>query len=316
MEEMLKLLNNYLNIQNSIFTIRIILNSLDEDVSTKDLSLFEYFYNFNRVNIEELYSNLINNNVPSEKADRIVTALKILKETYDNFNVNNLDELSTIILSCWNYSKIYSDELIRDVLRIERTEQVWKNLPKSNISLLEIYKDMVKNNMIANPNISIGSSSERLYTMLPEERSCYDSNLKIISNPTIDWSIYRNGCNPLEHYCYLYNNSKCEVERKYHHDLIITAIASSCSLFNNRFAWHAYSDKTQETINYNLVAITNKLDNKRHAIKDIEFINEIRTLLLTDELFNHQMELYTEKNEDAESAIKELILLRENKKII
>ena len=34
--------------------------------------------------------------------------------------------------------------------------------------------------------------------------------------------------------------------------------------------------------------------------------------LLNDELFNHQLELYTEKNDDAEEVIKELKLSRES----
>ena len=313
MEEMLELLRIYRTIQKSIFLIRIALNSFDKDVSTDNLSLFDYFYDFNSVNYEELYTTLIDSNVSYEDADRIIDALKILKETYEKYNVNNLDELSTLILSYWDNNKVYSDELIRNVLMVDSADHSMNNLPKSNVSLLDIYKDMVKNNMIPNPNIPIGNSYERLYVMLPEDSSCYESNLKIISCPTIDWSVYRNGCNPLEHYCFLYNSSQTEEERKYYHDVIITAINNSCSLFNNRFKWHSYSDKTEETINYYLLSSNNQLPDWRHPIKDIEFINEITSLLLTDELFNHQMELYTEKNDDAEAVIKELVMLRNNK---
>ena len=102
--------------------------------------------------------------------------------------------------------------------------------------------------------------------------------------------------------------------KKYYHDLIITAIFNSCSLFNNKFAWHIPTHKVEEMINYYLLVEKNEINSRTNSINDINFINEIHDLLLTDELFNHQLELYTEKNEDAEEVIKELKLLRKKRK--
>ncbi|MBE6160660.1 MAG: hypothetical protein E7158_00360 [Firmicutes bacterium] len=311
MKEMLKLLNNYLVIINSSVEIWLVFSSLDEDVSIKDSDLFEYYSDFKHIDLEHISTHLINACLPSDKIERLINALKILKETYIKYGVNNLDELSSKILNEWNNSKDYSDELIKDILLIE-CRSGWDKLPKSNTSLLKIYKDMVDGDMIVNPNIPVGTSSERLYTMLPDDASCYRYNLKVISNPMIDWSIYRNGRNPLEQYCALYNNSKNEEERKYYHDLIITAIFSSCSLFNNKFAWHTKAHKTEEMINYYLLVEKNEINSRHHSLNDISFISEIHELLLNDELFNHQLELYTEKNDDAEEVIKELKLSRES----
>lgn len=313
MEKILKLLNDYLTILNSSVEVWLVCRSLDEGISIKDSDLFVYYSNFKSVDLGNILVNLINRGIPRDKVDRLIKVLNFLKETYAKYGVNNLDELSLKILNEWNNSKFYSDELIKDILLIERPDR-WNTLPKSNITLLKIYKDIVDGNMITNPNISVGTSSERLYTMLPDDASCYKHNLKVISNPMIDWSIYRNGRNTLEQYCGLYNDSKNEEEKKYYHDLIITAIFNSCSLFNNKFAWHIPTHKVEEMINYYLLVEKNEINSRTNSINDINFINEIHDLLLTDELFNHQLELYTEKNEDAEEVIKELKLLRKNMK--
>lgn len=310
MEEILILLREYLSIKSSAIEIQLIINSFDEDIHAEQSSLFEYFYDFKSIYKENISLMLKNAGVPDEKKERIINALSVLKETFDKYDVNNLDDLSLKISKLWKNSKMYSEELIKNTLLIE--DIGWSNLPKSNISLLNIYKDIVEYDMILDPNIPIGTSSERLYTMLPADSSCYKYNLKVISNPMIDWSIYRNGCNPLEHYCALYNRSKNDIERKYYHDLIITAILSSCSLFNNKFAWHTPANKTEKMINYYLLVEKNEMNKRKHSINDSSFINEIHELLLTDELFNHQLKLYNEKNEKAEEVIKELKLSRES----
>ena len=67
-------------------------------------------------------------------------------------------------------------------------------------------------------------------------------------------------------------------------------------------------------INYYLLVEKNEINSRSHSINDINFINEIHNLLLTDELFNHQLELYTEKNEEAEQVIKQLKISREKMK--
>ena len=307
MDEIMELLNTYLSISNGyLFTI---VNSIDIDKNEAENLVFKYFSDFSSVNTANLYESLVSNNIPHEKANRIVDILKILEDTYMKYNVSNLDELSVKIFNCWNKCKFYSDDLIRTILLILND----KYLPKSSL-IFDIYKDIVNSNMITDPNINVGSSFEKLYTMLPKDKSCYQSNLKVISNPLVDWSTYRNGTNPLEHYCFLYNNSKNLEERKYYHDLILAAIFGSCSLFNNKFKIHSNGERVVETINYYLVAVLDKVDDVRHSIKDPEFISEIRNLLLKDELFNHQMGLYTEKNIDADSVISELVLLRKNNK--
>ena len=302
-----KLLNDYLTIINSSTLMKFIFNSLDEDISINDSDIFKYYYDFKSINLNKINECLINEYISRDKVDRIISILKYLKNSYDKYNINNLNEFALKILEYWENNKFYSDELIKSIILIEGGNK----LVKSDISLLKIYKDMVDNDMIRNPNIVVGTSFERLYTMLPDDTSCYSQNLKIISNPIIDWSIYRNGRNPFEFYCFLYNNSKNEEERKYYHDLIITAIYSSCSLFNNKFICHNGANKSDEMINYYLLVEKNEINNGSYSIDGVRFINEISNLLLTDTLFNHQLELYTEKNNEADSIIKRLELSRE-----
>lgn len=294
----LELLNVYIDILSCMVDMNLIINSLDD--SNIDMKIFDFFNDYRSVDKNKIYSR-INNNISSGKIDRIIKCSDFLSSVYNNYYVSNLDDLATLILTEWNNNKEYSDEIIKNVLR--SVDFKIKHFDSPRVSLVKIYKDMVSNDMIKDPNLAIGTSYESLYTKLPSDSSCYEYNLKVISNPMIDWSIYRNGQNPLGHYCLLYNNSKNDSEKKYYHDLIITAISSSCSLFNNKFAWHVYSKKTEETINYYYLT---ESDKKIHSIKDIEFIKEIHDLLLTDKLFNHQMELYTEKNNDADLIINKL----------
>ena len=299
MEYILELIDKYLAIGESYFTIGFLFRSLEEEVDPNSLSLYEYFNNFSSVDSEKIALDLKNSNIPYDKANRIVDALNVLKEVFTKYKVNSLDELSTFILNCWENHKKYNEELIRKVLLIG----------DSSPKLLKIYIDMVNNNMIEDPNMIIGTSSERLYTMLPEDESCYYSNLKVISDSKVDWTFYCNGSNPFGRYCFLYNKSKSEKERQYYHDLIIAAIKGSCSLFNNKFRLHPYSEPTEKPINYGFISAANISEN--HSIKDIDFINELYQLLLTDSLFEHQMNLYTEKNEDADKVVKVLKELRE-----
>ena len=211
MEEILKLLNDYLAIINSSTEIWLVFSSLDEDTSIKESDLYAYYDNFKSIDINKITLDLNNAFLPSYKVNRLINVLNLLKSTYDKYGVNNLYELSLKILDNWNNTKFYNDELIKDILLIERHNKKLLNFDKS---LSKIYKDIVENNMINNPNIPIGSSSERLYTMLPDDDSCYKYNLKVISNPMIDWSIYKNGCNALGSFCLKYNNSKNEKESK------------------------------------------------------------------------------------------------------
>ena len=298
MEYILELIDKYLAIGESYSTIGFLFRSLEEKVDPNSLSLYEYFNNFSSVDSEKIALDLKNSNIPYDKANRIVDALNALKEVFAKYKVNSLDELSTLILNCWENHKEYNEELIRKVLLIG----------DSSPKLLKIYIDMVNNNMIEDPNMIIGTSSERLYTMLPEDESCYYSNLKVISDSKVDWTFYCNGSNPFGRYCFLYNKSEDEEERQYYHDLIIAAIKGSCSLFNNKFRSHPYSEPTEKPINYSFISAANISEN--HSIKDIDFINELYQLLLTDSLFNHQMNLYTEKNEDADKVVKVLKELR------
>ena len=104
-----------------------------------------------------------------------------------------------------------------------------------DIAILRENPDAVKENMIKDPNICIGTSSEPLFTMLPKKQELLIYNLKVIANPLVDWTILKNGTIALESFIYAYEKSENEMLKKYYHDIIMIAIKSNMCVFNNKY---------------------------------------------------------------------------------
>ena len=306
MEELISLIDNYNTITSNFWFINLIVTSLDEDSEVIDdvrKKVFDYFYDFksiNQVEIVHLFSEL---EIETEKLYRLINYYSIAVDLYNKYQINSLNELCLTILEKWEENKGYDDSIIKNILLIETSKR--KTFPTSEYSLLKIYRDMVSNDMIKNPNLVIGSSSEMLYTLLPNDSSCYEYNLKILSMPNIKWNIMRNGMNPLKDICTDYEKSSTIEEKKYYHDAIISAIKGSCSLFNNVFYWHQNNEGKFYALNYDILTDMNG-----------NFLDEIHELLLTDEVFNHQLELYTEKNDEADRIIEKLQEIRNKRQLI
>lgn len=309
MEELIKLIDNYNTMTGNFWLINSIANSLDEDEDIIDdikQKLFSYFYNFKSINYVEIVNFFSDMKIEKEKLYRLLNYYSIIVDLYNEYQINSINELSLVILDKWEENKVYDDSIIKNVLLIETSKR--EIFPTSKYSLLKIYKDMVSNNMIKNPNLLIGSSNEMLYTLLPNDSSCYEYNLKILSMPNIKWNIMRNGMNPLKDICTDYEKSSTIEEKKYYHDAIISAIKGSCSLFNNVFYWHQNNNGEFNALNYDILNNMNQSQSN--------FLDEIHELLLTDEVFNHQLELYTEKNDEADRIIEELQDIRNKRQLI
>ena len=306
MINLLELINDYYLLIGALEISNFDYNSLDTDIS-KEEGLFNYFYDFKSYDNNKYMLFLKQNGINEKRLKEIVNTLSIITDIYNKYHVNSIDELEKLIVNVWNANKFYSDTLIKNVLVIESVKKRFSKMVKFNESLLPIYKDMVTLGMITNPNLPVGSSDERIYVKLPEDSSCYEYNLKVLGDFSIDWSIYRNGCNPLGHYCFCYENSKTEEEKKYYHDVILTALASSCSLFNDVFIKNSFKDK--DIINYFLVCETDTYE-PQCKLKDIAFSDEIKKFILTDKIFEHQLKLYKDINPVASEVIKRLTLLR------
>ena len=89
MEYILELIDKYLAIGESYFTIGFLFRSLEEEVDPNSLSLYESFNNFSSVDSEKIALDLENSNIPYDKANRIVAALNVLKEVFAKYKVNN-----------------------------------------------------------------------------------------------------------------------------------------------------------------------------------------------------------------------------------
>ena len=316
MEELLYLLEQYISIDQKIWFINSFSSSLDEkDVDEVRKKLFSYFNNFKHYNFMDVVHMLLEKGTDQKKAYEISMYFDVLIELNEKYQINSITDLTKLILEKWNENKVYDDRIIANVILIDGFNSKYHKFPKSEVSILPIYKDIVNNNLI-NPNLIVGSSSEMLYTMLPEDSSCYEYNLKVLSNPNIRWNVLRNASNPFGDLCHSYTLSKTDEEKKYYHDAIITVIKGSCSLFNNK-SYTNYSDECIRTqLNYNLMAGISTPGDMFLHLKDNDFINELKELLLTDEVFYHQLELYTEKNKEADKIIEELKDLRNQKKLI
>lgn len=309
MSTLLELVKMYMQIMtNACFAHFYIIS--EQDNKTDIIDRFRgYFNNFSQINLEELKMYLDKTNLKDTCIDNLFDYISYLKMLNEKYNISNLDDLAAIILNEWDKEHVYSDELIKLILLISNDNEPLIN--HSNL-LIKIYLDMVEENMIKNPNISVGTSSEKLYTMLPQLDICYDANLKILANPNIEWDSLRNGMNPFACICYDLNEAQTEEEKAYYINAIKTAISNSCSLFNNRYEKNKNGYYKTYTINYYFMAGLKPHDNLGLNLVDKQVINELFEFLLSDEIFEHQINLYTEPNEEADKILKELNSIKSN----
>ena len=290
------------------------INDHEKKIKEYNSGLMNYFSNFKSINLENIINNIPSDGIFEEyKFKELIDTYTYLYKISQEYDINCINDISNKILSIWDLNPTADSLFIQKLILIICPSQFDfiynKYMDKSLLG--KIYIDLV-NCSIIDPNQPVGASSEPLYEMLPIGIEYYDTNLKVISNPIINWSMYSNGSHTLDRMCCHYTNSKeksKEFETKYYHDIIMTAIKSSCSLFNDIFDNHGI--KKYEPLYIRLMGFS-----KRYSgLKDKGFIEEIKNYLLSDGGFSHQLDLYTYHNEISDKIIEELKAEREKKKI-
>ena len=174
---------------------------------------------------------------------------------------------------------------------------------------------MVRENLIKDPNIRIGTSSEPLFTILPKKEELLIYNLSVIANPLVDWTILRNGVIALESFIYEYETSESEMLKKYYHDIIMIAIKGNMCVFNNRYCKNPKNGYFESKTGLYLLSLFNdkNIQCLHSRLSDDNFIKEIKEYLVSDDGYNHQLELYKEHNYQGDSDLNQIKLLRKNK---
>lgn len=157
--------------------------------------------------------------------------------------------------------------------------------------------------------------SEPLFTMLPKREELLIYNLKVIANQLVDWTILKNGTIALEYFIYEYEASENEILKKYYHDIIMTAIKGNMCVFNNRYfkkSRYSYFESVTGLYLLSLYEDENIQDSHTRLSND-NFIKEIKEYLISNDGYNHQLELYKKHNLQGDSSLNQIKLLRKNK---
>lgn len=318
MDEMIKLLEIILNFENKMISFWISciqsINEQNEIIKKYNLELMNYFNNFKSINLENIINNIPSDGILEDyRFKELTSVFGYLYEISQEYDINCINDIIYKLLSIWDLNHTADSLFIKKLMRIICSSQFdfISNKYMDKLLLGKIYIDLV-NCSIIDPNEIVGFSSEPLYELLPIGIEYYDTNLKVISNPLINWNMYSNGSHTLDRMCCDYTNSKeksKEFETKYYHDAIMCAIKSSCSIFNDIFENHGI--KKYEPLYVRLMGFSKY----NSHLKDKEFIEEIKEYILSDEGFSHQLDLYTYHNEISDKIIEELKAEREKKKI-
>lgn len=256
-------------------------------LSLNDFSIIDNINKYiNRFNVVDSYSKRLSN---------IIILINNVRAKY---GINSINEFEDKIINYWDEQHIYDIELLSDVVHHIKYS-IYRN---KTTKLDKIYMDMINEDLIDDPNIEIGSSNEPFYTMLPSCEKYIDCNLKVISNSKVDWSLMRNGTTSLEVFVNCYNNEDNKILKKYYHDLIILALKNSLCVFNDVY----YNSRNAAGIKKNIGLVYLSLypsNGYSHKLNDNIFIDEINDYILSEEGFNHQINMYKDINDDANRAI-------------
>ena len=214
--ELTIIIEEYYNLICEMNYLLILLNGVLEDNETIQF-ISDNFKHINKT------LNYLDNSVDKDLNHKIINYLNNLIMFAKKYNVNSFEEIEDRILTLWEHEHIYDETLLKYVIRIDSD------------NLYKIFIDMVKENLIKDPNVHVGTSSEPLFTMLPKKKKLLIYNLAIIASPLVDWTILKNGTIPLEHFIYEYETTNNEILKKYFHDIIMSALKGNMCVFNNRY---------------------------------------------------------------------------------
>ena len=294
--ELTIIIEEYYNLICEMNYLLILLNGVLEDNETIQF-ISDNFKHINKT------LNYLDNSVDKDLNHKIINYLNNLIMFAKKYNVNSFEEIEDRILTLWEHEHIYDETLLKYVIRIESD------------NLYKIYIDMVRENLIKDPNVHIGTSSEPLFTMLPKKKRLLIYNLKIIASPLVNWTILKNGTIPLEYFICEYETSKDEILKKYFHDIIMSALKGNMCVFNNRYIKKTGCSYYERVTGLYLLSLYEIEDVKglHNRLSDDGFIKEINEYLLSDEGYNHQLKLYKEHNIQGDKSLNQIRLVRKNR---
>lgn len=259
--------------------------------------------NFKHIDIEKILKYLHSSITNNDLSHKIINYLKNLMLFAEKYNIDSFEEIENKILKLWNQEHIYDESLLKYIIRIDSD------------NLYKIYIDMVRENLIKDPNVCIGTSSEPLFTMLPKREELLIYNLKVIANQLVDWTILKNGTIVLEHFIYEYETSENEILKNYYHDIIMTAIKGNMCVFNNRYFKNLRYSYFESVTGLYLLSLyeDENIQDSHTRLSDDNFIKEIKEYLISNDGYNHQLKLYKEHNLQGDSSLNQIKLLRKNK---
>ena len=296
------IIEEYYNLICEMNYLLIILNGILEDSENIKFVKEKILINdkFKHVDIENILKYLHNSIDDNDLNRKIINYLRNLMTFAKKYNIDSFKEIEDKILELWNQEHIYDESLLKYIIRID-----------SDI-LYKIYIDMIRENLIKDPNICIGTSYEPLFTILPEKKELLIYNLMVIANPIVDWTILRNGTIALEFFIYKYETNEDKSLKKYYQDIIMIAIKGNMCVFNNRYFKNSRHSCFENVTGLYLLSLYNdeNIRGLHSRLSDDNLIKEIREYLISNDGFNHQLELYKEYNFQGDSGLNQLKLLR------
>ena len=294
--ELTIIIEEYYNLICEMNYLLILLNGVLEDNETIQF-ISDNFKHINKT------LNYLDNSVDKDLNHKIINYLNNLIMFAKKYNVNSFEEIEDRILTLWEHEHIYDETLLKYVIRIESD------------NLYKIYIDMVRENLIKDPNVHIGTSSEPLFTMLPKKEKLLVYNLKIIASSLVDWTILKNSTIPLEYFICEYETSKDEILKKYFHDIIMSALKGNMCVFNNRYIKKTGCSYYERVTGLYLLSLYEVEDVKglHNRLSNDGFIKEINEYLLSDEGYNHQLKLYKEHNLQGDRSLSQIKLVKSNR---
>ena len=282
MEKVLEAIKDYDKLKCNLELLKFSpLNEYQKEV----LKVFNYF-DIDMIKIESTSngSNIL--------IDELIKLKDIINIITSKYNIHSIQEFENRIVELWDTHHFFDIELLRIVLG-------WVD---ENNPLGKIYIDMVKENLISNPNVAVGVSSEPIFTLLPKYEKFVDYNLIVLSDTKVDWNLLKNGTPVLESLVYDYNHEINTVMKKYYHDVIMNGIKSAMCLFNNTYYHSRNSWKTKRDIGLCYLSLF-PTTSCSIVLEDPEFINEVKEYLLCDGGLEQQVSLYSDINDDGDKAI-------------
>lgn len=294
--ELTIIIEEYYNLICEMNYLLILLNGVLEDNETIQF-ISDNFKHINKT------LNYLDNSVDKDLNHKIINYLNNLIMFAKKYNVNSFEEIEDRILTLWEHEHIYDETLLKYVIRIDSD------------NLYKIFIDMVKENLIKDPNVHVGTSSEPLFTMLPKKKKLLIYNLAIIASPLVDWTILKNGTIPLEHFIYEYETTNNEILKKYFHDIIMSALKGNMCVFNNRYFKRTRCSYFEMVTGLYLLSLyeDENTEGLHNRLRNQGFIKEINEYLLSDEGYNHQLKLYKEHNIQGDRSLNQIKLVRKNR---